>query len=83
MPIFAAACPAQRCCALDGARACRVLFSAQPLPSDKYNDPCACAGSAAAARPAGYGLGSLRGGDGVQPAVAERPEALLPCAHWV
>ena len=70
-----------RLCALHGPRPCRVLFSTQPLQSDKYNDPCACAGGAAAARPAGYGLGSLRGGDGMQLTAAERPEPLLPCAH--
>ena len=80
--ILAAACHPPPSCADDSARACRVLFSTQPLQSDKYNDPCACGGGAATARPAGYGLGSLRGGAGMQPTAADRPEPpLLPCAH--
>ncbi|KAK9819078.1 hypothetical protein WJX81_003841 [Elliptochloris bilobata] len=60
-----------------------VAFSTQPLPSDKYNNPCACTdgaepGSALGARATGYGLGSLGGDTSVAPAAIGWPEPLLP-----
>lgn len=62
-----------------------MAFSTQPLASDKYNDPCACAGDAAsggalAARASGYGLGSLGAAPAQEHTVTGRPEPLLPCA---
>jgi len=75
--------PLARCCAPPAAHGDsrapdRVVFNVQPVASDKYNDPCACADDGAGAlatRAAGYGLGSLGGDERAAPG---RPEPLLP-----